>query len=276
METGKLNIVVALACEARLFLDRYRLSRLDNLSSYTVFTNKNRTIHLIVSGVGKVKSAAALSYLHAFSGAETHTCYLNAGIAGAQHHALGELALAHKITDQASGKSFYPLPVLAGSVASLPIITVDKPVAAHQADAWVEMEAAGFHQAALNLVTQEQIHTLKIVSDNAEHEFSQIRAEQVVRLFQKNTETIAKIVNYLLDLSAREFLYMRPSPYFSELITRVHFTHYQRHQLRESLRRWQINYPEQNPVNQCAQAQTANAVLAILNADPTVYANYLL
>lgn len=276
MKTGKLNIVVALAGEARLFLDRYRLSRIDNPSSYPLFTNKNRNIYLIVSGIGKVKSAAALSYLHAFSGAETHTCYLNAGIAGAWRHPLGELALAHKITDEASRKNFYPLPVLRGSIASVAIVTVDKPIAMHQADAWVEMEAAGFHQAALNLVTQEQIYTLKIVSDNAEYPFSQVHAEQVIQLFQKNAENIEKIVQYLLEFSASENLQSAPSPYFSELVNRFHFTHYQRHQLREALRLWQIHCPERNPVVQCIQARTANAVLAILSVDSKVYANYLL
>ena len=63
---GLLNIVVALACEARFFLDRYRLSRLNQINAYPVYANVERNIYLIVSGVGKIKSAAALSFLHGY------------------------------------------------------------------------------------------------------------------------------------------------------------------------------------------------------------------
>lgn len=262
--SGKLNIVAALPCEARWFLDKYHLSRVNNASNYPIYSDKEANIHLIVSGVGKIKSAAALSYLHAFSGKDESTCYLNAGIAGARARAVGELFLAHKIIDAGSGRAFYPLPMLVEHFPSLPVLTVDKPLAQYPDDLLVEMEAAGFHQAALNFVTQEQVHTLKIVADNIENPLQQVCSKQVIDLFIQHSLAIEKIVAHLLNLSTAEASILMPPEYFTNFIEAFHFTDYQRHQLRELLRRWQINFPKDNPLMSCAAAKNAKMVFTVL------------
>jgi adenosylhomocysteine nucleosidase len=265
MPSPKLNIVVALPCEARLFLDHYRLTRLENSSTYPIYANAERSMHLIVSGIGKIKSAAALSYLHALTGTQSHTCYLNAGIAGAKEHLIGECFVAHKITDFSSGKVHYPLPALIGIIDSLPVLTVDRPTAEYPSTELIEMEAAGFHQAALQFVTQEQVQTLKIISDNANNPMLKITPAQVITLFEKNFPVIAKLVDYLLDLSAKESMQFPALDYFKDFNQHFHFTNYQRHQLRELLRRWQINYPRENPLIECISAKTAGMAIMHLS-----------
>ena len=261
----RVNIIVALPCEARFFLDQYRLSRLDNHSTYSIYTNVERSIHLIVSGVGKVKSAAALGYLHALSNSGSHTCYLNAGIAGAEKADIGQCFTVHKIIDAVSGKVFYPLPVLTGILPGSAVVTVEKPTAQYPDEKLVDMEAAGFHQAALGFVTQEQIQTLKIVSDNSASSLHQVNSAQVTALFQSNAMAIQQIVDYLLDLSAQEYLQSTPPAHYLDFIARFHFTQYQRHQLHELLRRWQINFPAESPVTACTAANTSARILAILD-----------
>lgn len=265
--TSHLNIVVALPCEARWFLDRYRLSRLENASTYAMYANSARNIYLIVSGVGKIRSAAALSYLHTQSGAGPHTCYLNAGIAGSQSAALGCLFLAHKIIDNSSGLAFYPWPMLTDQFLSSPLLTVDKPQLTYPQAMLVEMEAFGFHQAALNLVTQEQVQTLKIISDNNERGLNQLNSQLVQELFHLNAQSLEKIVDYLLNLSAAEYQQHKPVAYYADFLAQFHFTQYQRHQLHELLRRWQINFPNKNPLTFCQATQQAQTVLQILAAD---------
>lgn len=261
----RVNIVVALACEARLFLDEYRLSRLADASTYSIYTNVDRNIYLIVSGVGKIKSAAALSYLHAMSGAQAHTCYLNAGIAGAAQCEVGAVFLAHKIIDAGTGKAFYPLPAPIAGVRSLPIRTVEQPTTEYPEYQLVDMEAAGFHQAALGFVSQEHIHTVKIVSDNARQPMQQISSAQVCELFQQNRVIIRQIVDYLLDFSAVEALPSTPLSAFSGFVARFHITNYQRHQLHELLRRWQVNFPHVDPLVFCQSALNITAAFKLLH-----------
>jgi adenosylhomocysteine nucleosidase len=265
VSASRLNIVVALPCEARFFLDKYRLSRLDNHSTYSIYSNVERSMHLIVSGVGKVKSAAALGYLHALSNAGTHTCYLNAGIAGAEKADIGQCFTAYKIIDAMSGKVFYPLPILVGTLPGSTVVTVEKPTAQYPDDKLVDMEAAGFHQAALGFVTQEQVQTLKIISDNSTSSLRQVSSAQVTALFQNNALAIQQIVDYLLDLSTQEYLHIMPPAYYLDFIGRFHFTQYQRHQLHELLRRWQINFPTENALTACTAAKTSARILIALD-----------
>jgi len=258
-----------LACEARFFLDQYRLSRLENPSSYSVYADADNRIHLIVSGVGKVRSAAALSYLHALTGCLAHTVYLNIGIAGARDRAIGELLFAHKIKEANTARVFYPFPMLLDELSSSTVITVDQPLMAYPDDALIEMEAAGFHQAALNMVTQEQVQTLKIISDNRQQP-DQINPNRVIDLFQQNTTAIQPIIDFLLDFSAGESKYFVEPAHCSDFTKRFHFTHYQQNQLRELLRRWQINHPTTHPLQYCLAAKTAAEVLISLNNSLTM------
>ncbi len=261
MSNGKLNIIVALPCEARWFLNHYNLSRVNAKTTYSIYRNKESNIHLIVSGVGKVKSAAALSYLHASTHSDPNTCYLNAGIAGAANHGMGELFLAHKITDASSARNFYPLPILIEQIRSSHVVTVERATQTYPLEALVEMEAAGFHQAALALVTQEQIQTLKIISDNALNPAANIQAEQVVELFQQQSDSLKKIITYLLKLSSEEIINNAEPKYFESLTAHLHFTQYQCHQLKTQLRKWQIYFPEESPLTILAGVKTAQSVL---------------
>ena len=123
------------------------------------------------------------------------------------------------------------------------MITVDQPTDQYPEDALIDMEAFGFHQAALALVAQEQVQTIKIISDNSAQSLPKINASMVTDLFVQNQSGIEKIVDLLLNLSIAE----QPQD-FSDLMQKFlenfHITEYQRHQLKEILRRWQIIFPE--------------------------------
>jgi adenosylhomocysteine nucleosidase len=262
---GKLNIIVALASEARLFLDKYRLSRMEHSGVYPIYVNAKRNIHLVVSGVGKIKAAAALSYLHALSGGESHTCYLNVGIAGAAELAVGEIFQAQRITDAGAGKTFYPALALLDQLPSQPVLTVDKPLAQYPHDGLVEMEAFGYHQAALGLVVQEQVMTVKIISDNAVQSVQQVNSALVVELLRNNSVMLSKVIYYLLDLSHAEAQQQVHLQQFPDFCARFHVTAYQRHQLSEILRRWYIHFPAENPLTICIAAANIAGAFNILN-----------
>jgi adenosylhomocysteine nucleosidase len=261
---GRLNIVVAFSAEARFFLDKYRLTRVKHFSKFPLYANKESNIHLIVSGIGKIRSAAAVGYLHAWSGGCAETTYLNAGIAGALDLEIGEMFLAHKIVDAGTAKAFYPLVPVWDKLKSQIVLTVEKPTKIYPPEGLVEMEAAGFHAAALNMVTQEQIQTLKIISDNAAKNEPDIKSQQIQALFEKNEAAISQLIDFLLKLSDQESQNQLSVLYFDEFLQKNHFTESQRYQLQELLRRWQINFPGQNPLSIIKTARNAKEIMAIL------------
>ncbi len=264
--TAKLNIVVAFPAEARYFLMKYRLNLVQNSSKFPIYSNREKNIHLIVSGMGKVKSAAAVAYLHAFTRALTETVYLNAGIAGALEAKIGEIFLANQIVDLALGKTFYPFMPVWDDLNSGKIITLDKPAKIYPNEGLIELEAAGFHAAALIMVTLEQIQTLKIVSDNSYHPDVNIKANHIFNLFAQNEVAITKLIDWMLALSEKESaINMRSHFYYDELLRNYHFTQYQRHQLQEYLRRWQIILPAKNPLELIGNVKNAKEIMSILD-----------
>lgn len=264
--TAKLNIVVAFPAEARFFLDQYQLNRIKTASKFPIYQNRQKNIHLIVTGLGKIRSAAAVGYLHAFSGAFTETVYLNAGIAGAMDAGIGEIFLANQIVDSALDKIFYPFMPVWDNPKSCKIITVDKPAKNYSADGLIEMEAAGFFTAALNMVTLEQIQTLKIVSDNQLNPEPNIATSKILDLFARNEAAIIKLIDWMLELSIRESkCYVEYSVYYEELLKNYHFTQYQRDQLQEYLRRWQIIFPAKPLLPLTHHARNSEEIISILN-----------
>ncbi len=262
---AKLNIIVALPCEARLLLDIYHLSLIENPSNFQVFSNKDRSIHLIVSGIGKVCTAAAVGYLHAWTGANAHTCYLNIGIAGGFQLSIGSIYLVHKIIDATNNKTFYPTPILPGFLSHIAIMTVEQIQAQYLQQHLLDMEASGFFSTATCFVTQEQVQILKIISDNSPESIQNIHPAMVISLFEKQKESVQRVVDYLLNLSAFEFDQQLNLIHLQEFLGRWHFTNYQQYELRELLRRWQVNKPEINPLTLCQLEGNSKNVLGFLN-----------
>src|SRR3989338_8741295 len=140
------NFVIALACEARPIVERYELKAIPRSEPFRVYEGNGK--RLIVSGVGKIRTASATAFLHAFSGALRNQVWINLGIGGHSERAIGEGVLAHKITDHASGQSWYPPILFEPPCATESILTVDRPETEYR-EPWVyEMEAAGFYDTA--------------------------------------------------------------------------------------------------------------------------------
>src|SRR5689334_9443081 len=104
-----LNIVVALHCEAKSLIEYFQLKKImqHNLP-FPIFVNKDKNIHLIISGVGKIKAAAATTFLAMWTDRLTACTFLNVGIAGATQFARDNFIIAHKIIEDSTQRSWYP------------------------------------------------------------------------------------------------------------------------------------------------------------------------
>lgn len=262
---SRLNIVVALAVEARPLIDYYHLQKINTKTCLSIYANQDASIYLIVSGVGKINAALATAYLHAFANTNEQACLLNLGIAGSDQHALGEVLIAESIVDKASSKAAYPYLGLFSKRSSYPLITVEQAQTAYPVGAMIDMEASGFFQAATKLVTHEQVQVLKIISDNPQYPATLINKKQVTQLISEKINEINTVVQSLLDFSGEENQQQFKCQYFEQFIQQWHFSQYQQHQLRELLRRWQINKPDVNPLEQIKSVDSAKQIIESLS-----------
>jgi len=241
-----INFVTALACEADPIIQRYGLRKSPAARVFPIY--ENDSMRLIISGMGKFASAAAVGYLQSLlhcalestPQASLPHIWLNVGIAGHSKMEIGTALLAHKISDPTAQQFFYPCFTFDAPCATAEIITVDKAETHYPLDAAYDMEALGFCAAASRFSDFEMIHCLKVISDN-----DSVSRQRVTRYVGE--ELVANRLS-LLDALLDEFLkirevvaqmYVVPDEYRS-LTQTCRFTVTQQNQLKRLLRRWQV------------------------------------
>lgn len=261
------NFVVALKAEAAPLIDHYGLRAQTPKGLFTIYARDN--IALTVSGVGKTAAAAAVTYLHAVTGEPQHTAWLNLGIAGHRDLPLGALLLAHKITDKAANRHWYPPQILPTQLTGRELLCVDTPEAGYADEALYDMEAAGFYAAACRCSTAELVQCLKIVSDNAQAPANTpgnpLKARNVEALVAAQLPAIAGYADALEKLAGQLQSWQLPSDELYSYLQRWHFTVTQQHRLKTLLQRQRALQPQQ-PLwrEEYRQLQTGKQVLTAI------------
>ena len=232
-----INIVTALPAEARPLRDHFKLC--DKLQNTAFPLYRNADMALIVAGPGKVAAAAATAVLASADPAATTSAWLNVGIAGHAHHAIGSAFIAHRISDQANGNHWYPPQTIEPSLPTENLRTVDLPEANYPDDALCDMEASGFYPVACRFSTSELVQCLKIVSDNNAQPATAVTAKLCSQLVTDRLADIDQLVHALSALAEEYNLWHAPHPQLAQLAARWHFSVSQQHQLQQLMRRWQ-------------------------------------
>lgn len=258
-----IRLVVALAPEARPLIDHFRLHRRASTDAYPIY--ENDTMGLVVSGVGKVRAAAAVAYLHALRGLVADAPWLNIGIAGDRERAVGTGVLAHRIRDAATQKNWYPPLVFTPPCETTALLTVDAPVRAYPSDWAVDMEAAGFYPTACQFSTAELVHCFKIVSDNDDTPMETVGAKATKALVAQQLDVIETLVDKLEQLATLLSRIHADPPAYDDFLKQCHFTVTERHRLRQLLRRWHLLVPAEDPLSAGGPAsRRASEVLGTL------------
>ncbi|HEX7027980.1 MAG TPA: hypothetical protein VF268_12120 [Gammaproteobacteria bacterium] len=266
-----LNLVVALKAEAAPLIAHYGLRARAPKGLFALYesSHENDGVALVVSGVGKTAAAGAVTYLHAVTGEPQHAAWLNIGIAGHRDHALGTLWLAHKITDAAANRNWYPPQILASTLMSRELLCVDTPEAGYTGDALYDMEAAGFYAAACRCSTAELVQCLKIISDNAQSPANTpgnpLKARDVEALVAAQLPAITDYAEALEKLARQLQSRQLPDDELQPYLQHWHFTVTQRHQLKTLLQRRRALQPGQ-PLwrEEYRQLPTGKQVLAAI------------
>jgi len=254
------NFVVALPSEAKPIIHRLGLRPDEQTHGLRRYRRDN--VQLVVSGVGKVASATAVGYIAGAYPPDTRHIWLNVGIAGHAHLPKGTATIAHRITDLASGSSFYPSIVFRPPCRTSDIVCHDEPTTSYASDAMCDMESSGFFAAASRFSTVEFVHALKVVSDNTAADIGALDRKKITALIDDNLDHIERLADTLNEIDANHLPRTTPLA-LGPLLERWHFTVTQRTQLRELARRWAVVRPEPEwPWRDLEHCDTSREVLA--------------
>jgi adenosylhomocysteine nucleosidase len=264
-----IRFVVALQAEARPLLSLFRMEPVGD-GPFRVFRGEDPEggceAWLIVSGLGKAAAAAATVYLHLVSGGLQDRSWLNVGVGGSAQGAVGDGFVAHKITDPASGVSWYPQLVIDSPRPTAALLTVERMEEEYRAPWIYEMDGAGFFPIACRFASAELVHCFRVISDTPDTTLSRrMSGSSVQGLIEGNLEGIADLARVLAGL-AREIEELSADPTgYAEILERWDFTAVQQRRLRRLLQRLTVLAPGDPSGGPCLDAQgEARDVLRVL------------
>lgn len=207
-------VVTALYQEAHGFIRELELKKNTAYAPFEVFDNESAGIRLVVTGVGEIAAAAATAAVCARDGADASDFLINIGCCaaaegaaggcepadrdmdsgyGAAHAAqTGDLYVCHKITEQATGKTFYPDILYRHPWKERELVTGMQPLqraAAH--GALYDMEAAAVYQAGIRFFSPDRMIFLKVVSDSGVAGQERMTAETLAGLLEQHVKAVA-------------------------------------------------------------------------------------
>jgi len=197
----KILFTVALREEALPIIDLFGLERDPESGSQPVYRNEN--IALIVSGLGKIKAAAATARLFSRECVARGAGAINIGIAGSVHpasHPKSQIFLIHKIVDNGSAREFFPDMIIKSGLKETTLTTFDAPVTLESMGiptlGLVDMEASGFFETASLFLGPHRIVCLKIVSDHLEGK--RLKRSEIRSLVASHAHTIGDFAQRMI------------------------------------------------------------------------------
>ena len=215
-------VVTALYQEAHGLIWELELKKNTAYAPFEVFDNESAGIRLVVTGVGEIASAAAAAAVCARDGADAADFLVNIGCCaagscdpadrdmdsgyGAAHAAqIGDLYVCHKITEQATGKTFYPDILYRHPWRERELVTGMQPL--QRAAAYgvlYDMEAAAVYQAGIRFFSPDRMLFLKVVSDFGIAGQERMTAEALTGLLEQHVKEVAAFLTNLREAADEE------------------------------------------------------------------------
>ncbi|AEM73243.1 purine or other phosphorylase family 1 [Caldicellulosiruptor acetigenus] len=196
--------ITAFYSEAKALIDSFGLKKLYEPSKFQIFSGDE--ILLIVSGEGILQAAIATTFALTKFGASDRCIALNIGICGAKEKKLskGDVLLCNKIINHHSKRAFYPDILITHQMKEVCLETFLFPVKKDTFTGEIEgdivdMEGAGFFEAALSFLAPHNVHCIKIVYDFLEYE--KIEPQEVTNLVKQSMPFIENFINALVEVN---------------------------------------------------------------------------
>ena len=235
-----LHIICALKPEARPLLEYFAMHPVAD--KVPIYRNPDSQITLTISGIGKSAAAAAVTRTRDHFKAGRSHAWLNLGIAGHASLPIGQAVIIKKITDAATGQTWFPSRVFDTTLPAHDLLTLEQPRSDYQKELF-DMECAGFFQAVTRFATLELVQAVKIISDNADQPMEGVDPALISRLMMQNLHGVEEITQQLLSLSKHQQRLDDPGPDYHAITGDRHFSVSRQHQLQAALRKWRALYP---------------------------------
>lgn len=193
-------IFSAFYAEAKNIIDHYGLKKEKSpeMVRFDVFANES--IRLVITGIGEINAAAAVSNIGGTYGISPDDEILNVGCGAgfSSDICLGSIFLGNKLTEQMTGRTFYPDMLMKANFRECEIVTVARVLNEGCDSVVYDMEAAAVYQAAAFFVGPHRMHFIKLVSDAGER----IDQSKITELFALQEDKICGYIDRLLSACA--------------------------------------------------------------------------
>ncbi|GBF42835.1 hypothetical protein LPTSP2_21270 [Leptospira ellinghausenii] len=252
------SLFFAVLSEAKPWIQKTNAKPVHHSGKFRIY--KKDSMYIIISGIGKIAMALAVSeFAHLLPKEERDEMKVwNLGIVGSNqpNWKVGDFFWIHKITDFVTGKDYYP-ERMTSSVFPMEtnLTTFDRPVSKTKTEnqfqvfnetdlqsvSLVDMEGSGFFEAASLYFPLENISIGKVISDHLEGNFCK-------------PETVESIVTNVME--PLFFEWTTPLPWVTEdpfetkiwpdiwkEVKELRLTETMKHDLKKSLRFYFLRYP---------------------------------
>ena len=225
-----LTIMVALNCEAKPWVDFYRLKKVCN-QPFLLYSKEGLKIEIVITGIGALAMSTAVGWIAGRGSlGEASRIWLNLGIAGHVNRRVGEAVRAHCFIDASDLRRHYSPLTASWSGDSDALISVNAPSDSYPDDAMVDMEGWAFYRAASMFASSELIASIKVISDNTENNVEDLNASKITQFMRAHLESVNKFSDNLMALAENRdrLIVVRP---IELALSGMRITHSQQQQL---------------------------------------------
>ena len=255
--------VIALHCEAKPVIDFYRLKKTPAHHSFDLY--QNEYMQCVISGIGKINAAAATAWVAALNQNQASLAWINLGTAGSAKHELGSVFWVSKISQEHSSKHLFPVPTFTSGFASSGCISLDETSVDYHDTQIYDMEASAFFVTATRFSSAEQIHCLKVISDNKQRQTGQDKSA-ISNLISPCMPAINTFANKLQALN-QQLCQLEIDPAdWRDILALNHFSQTQQARLKTALR-FLLNrsYDSQSLRNEISGLSSSREILQTLD-----------
>jgi nucleoside phosphorylase len=195
MSSDRLNLLVALPAEAKPLIRAFDLKRLQPDGTFPCYGRGALT--LVLSGPGRAAAGSAVAYMRDLS-ADSHSHWINLGIAGHARLRPGDCLLADSVLDATTGEHWLLTP-MAGlpGVDVGPLRCVPHAETRYAQTAAYDMESAAIARVLDRVHALSRLQVLKVVSDNPHNPSRRINAKMVGELIEGCLPTLDALMRRL-------------------------------------------------------------------------------
>ncbi len=224
--------VCAFHSEAKPVIDFYRLKKSHDNPPYDLYYGDQMVC--VISGPGKVASAAASAWVAGKHHQVDSFAWINLGTAGAAQHEIGQIFGLNQIIDGDNGQRYYPITISKSSLLGHPGKCLSQASKNYDSKYLFDMESSGFAGASLRFSCAELIRSIKVVSDNQQHQTGHDR-QKTSDLIYQHIDLIIAEAELLIALNQQLASLEVSAESIEKWLAAAHFSQTQKNQLRSLL-----------------------------------------